>query len=74
MSYELKPMFRAVVRLCLDVMRHNFVSLGNFLEFWFLLPDKPRFPKGLINKEVDEDQELTLSIQCSAVPEPKIKW
>ncbi|XP_021942897.1 obscurin isoform X2 [Zootermopsis nevadensis] len=35
---------------------------------------KPRFLKGLTNKEVDEGQELTLSMQCSAVPEPKIKW
>jgi hypothetical protein len=43
-------------------------------EFWLLFSDKPRFSKGLANVEVDEGQELTLSIQCSAVPEPKIKW
>ncbi|PNF42104.1 Obscurin [Cryptotermes secundus] len=40
----------------------------------FTVQYKPHFPKGLTNIEVDEGQELTLSIQCSAVPEPTIKW
>ncbi|XP_069669104.1 obscurin isoform X4 [Periplaneta americana] len=40
----------------------------------FTVQYKPYFPKELTNKEVDEGQDLTLAIQCSAVPEPKIKW
>ncbi|PSN48205.1 hypothetical protein C0J52_03613 [Blattella germanica] len=44
------------------------------VEFTIKMDDKPRFPKPLANKEIDEGQDLTLTIQCSAVPEPKIKW
>jgi hypothetical protein len=70
-----KPSFIAVVRLGVDgKIMINLYILETFPAFYLSFSDKPRFPKCLTNIEVDEGQELTLSIQCSAVPEPKIKW
>ncbi|XP_071443882.1 protein Obscurin isoform X3 [Hetaerina americana] len=35
---------------------------------------KPRFPKGLNDKVIDEGDSLTLTIECYANPEPEVKW
>nr|CAD7588174.1 unnamed protein product [Timema genevievae] len=40
----------------------------------FTVNYKPKFPKKLKDVEVDEGDSLTLTIECSGVPEPKVKW